>query len=613
MQARPIPLTAVTSSFFPASVSRLLRPLEPALNRMFLPDQLLRKIPECDRPSMTAVDFGRELLGNLDIHYHADPADLERLPTSGPALVVANHPFGLLEGPILLDLLESARADYRIVANSLLSNFPPLRQRVIFVDPFEETASPQANGRALRASLEWLAAGGLLVMFPAGEVAHLDWDERSVVDPPWNSAAARLARKVGCPTLPLFFDGANSHLFQMAGAIHPRLRTLNLFNELLNKRSRTIRVRVGNSVSASTLRQFVDAQAATEYLRARTYLLGNRPLFDAAAPHCAPRSACVPVAAAASTVRMRDEIAALPPQSLLAESAGFAVHIASAAQIPLTLTEIGRCRELTYREAGEGTGRDCDLDRFDDYYQHIVLWQRQHQRVAGAYRMAATPDVLPVRGITGLYSSTLFHYQPAVFERIGPALELGRSFICREYQKQYQPLLLLWKGILQYVQRRPECAVLFGAVSISNEYQPLSQSLIVDFLDGHLASQLSTAIRPRRGFRRKAPVPRNVRQLSRLLPTVEELSSSIQDLEADHKGLPVLIRQYLKVGGQLLSFNVDPKFSNVLDVLVMADLRTASGPMLERCLGSAGSAVFRAWHQRPATASSEASRGESVS
>ena len=613
MQARPIPLTAVTSSFFPASVSRLLRPLEPTLNRMFLPDQLLHCIPECDRPSMTAVDFGRELLGNLDIHYHADPADLERLPSTGPVLVVANHPFGLLEGPILLDLLEKRRSDYRIVANGLLSNFPPLRERVIFVDPFEETASPQANGRALRASLEWLLAGGLLVMFPAGEVAHLNWDERSVIDPPWNSAAARLARKVGCQTLPLFFDGANSHRFQMVGAIHPRLRTLNLFNELLNKRRRTIRVHLGTAVSANTLRHFPDAQAATEYLRARTYLLSSRASSDLVPNQSATHPACAPVTAPASAARMSEEMDALPSQNLLAGSGDFAVYLASAAQIPFTLSDIGRCRELAYREVGEGTGRACDLDAFDDYYQHIVLWHRKDRRVAGAYRMAATPDVLPTRGIAGLYSSTLFHYQAAFFEHIGPALELGRSFICREYQKQYQPLLLLWKGILQYVQRRPECAVLFGAVSISSEYQPLSQSLIVDFLDGHLASQLSTAIRPRRGFRRKAPVPRNVRQLSRLLPTVEELSSSIQDLEADHKGLPVLIRQYLKVGGQLLSFNVDPKFSNVLDVLVMADLRTASGPMLERCLGSAGSAVFRAWHQRPAAASSEASRGERVS
>ena len=119
-------------------------------------------------------------------------------------------------------------------------------------------------------------------MFPAGEVAHLNCDERSVIDPPWNSAPARLARKVGCQTLPLFFDGANSHRFQMVGTIHPRLRTLNLFNELLNKRSRTIRVHVGTPVSANTLRHFPDAQSATEYLRA--------PTCSASALRLVPRS-----------------------------------------------------------------------------------------------------------------------------------------------------------------------------------------------------------------------------------------------------------------------------------------------------------------------------------
>jgi len=284
---------------------------------------------------------------------------------------------------------------------------------------------------------------------------------------------------------------------------------------------------------------------------------------------------------------------------VLAKSDEFTVYLAGAREIPSTLREIGRCREITYREAGEGTGKALDLDEFDEYYSHILLWHREHAKVAGAYRLVATQDVLPKRGIKGLYSSTLFQYELEFFQHIGPALELGRSFICRQYQKRYSSLLLLWKGILNYVVRRPECAVLFGAVSVSSDYKALSRTLIVNFLSGHVSNDAARWIRPRLPFHHPARTPKHIRQLGRLLPTIDELSSSIQDLEADHKGLPILIQQYLKVGGELLGFNLDPRFSNALDVLVMADLRTASQPMLERCLGQAAADALRARHEIP--------------
>ena len=595
MQARQLPLDVSASSLFPPAVSSLLRPLEPALNRWFFPDRLLRCVPDMREGEFSATEFSRQLLHNLDIGYHVPPQDVARIPARGPALLVANHPFGFLEGLILLSLLEDVRADYRIVANGLLSSVPALTGRLIFVNPFSERACPHENGLRLRSSLEWLRAGGLLVMFPAGEVAHLNWGERPVADPVWNSTAARLARKVNCPALPVFFEGANSRQFQMLGAIHPSLRTLNLPNELVKKRNQTVSIRVGSVISAAVLKSYADPEAATEYLRARTYLLGSRPVTAGNEVFSVWASKPKAVAKPPSADLIAREISSLPPDRVLARNDDFTVYVAEAAEIPLTLREIGRCRELTYREIGEGTGRALDLDEFDAYYRHILLWHPGDARVAGAYRMVATPDVLATRGIGGLYSSTLFHYQPEFFERIGPAFELGRSFVCREYQKQYAPLLLLWKGISACVAARPECAVLFGAVSVSSEYQALSRTLIVNFLDGHVASSLSSWIRPRRGLR-KALVPKHVKRLGRLLPTVEELSSSIQDLEADGKGLPVLIRQYLKAGGQLLGFNVDPHFSNALDVLVMADLRAASGPMLERCMGQEAASSFRAWH-----------------
>lgn len=595
MQTGFLPFDVTPGALLPPPFNTLIRPIEPALVRHFLPDKLCRGYTASNPGGATAFQFTADMLRHLDISYVIEPGDVERIPKTGPCVIVANHPFGLLEGFILVTLLEKIRPDYRIVANTLLASTPALHERVIFVNPFED-AGTHENGKSLRATIECLRKGGLVVMFPAGEVAHFNWAERAVADPAWNTSAARLARKVGCPTLPLFFKGANSIPFHMFGAIHPRLRTLNLARELVNKRKRVIDVRVGSPIPASVLNSYPDAESATGYLRARTYLLHNRPAVPKPLTILPGPKLNRKIAGPFPTSAITAERAALDSSHTLASNEDFQVLLASSSEIPNILHEIGRIREETYREIGEGTGRGVDLDEFDSYYQHMFLWNKKDQRLAGAYRLVATPAVLAERGIKGLYTSTLFHYDQDFFNHIGPAIELGRSFIRREYQKQYAPLLLLWKGIAKVAQSNPDCPVLFGAVSISSDYQSLSRTLIVNFLNGHIADNITGMVKPRRGFRGAKFVPKYVQQLTHLLMNVEELSSSIQDLEHDGKGLPVLIRQYLKIGGKLLGFNVDPNFSNALDALVMADLRTASPAMLDRCMGRAGAAQFRAFH-----------------
>ena len=587
METKQQPFAVSASSLLPGPLKNLARPL-------FVPDELVRVYSASRLDGQTAAEFVGRMLRQLNISYAIPTSDLNHIPASGAALVVANHPFGLLEGLILVDLLEKVRADFRIVANGILSTTPALHEKVFFVNPFEH-ASATENGRSLRDSLAWLRGGGMLVMFPAGEVSHLNFGEWPVADPAWNSASARFARKIGCPTVPLFFEGANSLPFQMLGALHPRLRTLNLAHELVNKRSHTIKVRAGTPVPAAVLKNCPDADAATAYLRARTYLLSNRARRQRFALKFPKRSN--PVFAPSSAEAIAREVDSLPAEKTLVSNGEFKVLLASAREIPQLLREIGRQRELTYRAVGEGTGKALDLDKFDSYYQHLVLWHIADRRLAGAYRLAATPDVLPAHGSKGLYTSSLFHYSQEFFKRIGPAIELGRSFVCAEYQKLYSPLLLMWKAIAAYVQTRPECAVLFGAVSISGDYHALSRRLMVDYLKGHLANELVGLVRPRHSYRRRPLVPKPVKSLARLIGSIEELSASVQDLELDGKGVPVLIRQYMKMGGQFLGFNVDPHFSHALDALVLADLRLASAPMLERLMGRAGAQAFRARHQ----------------
>jgi putative hemolysin len=594
MQAHQLPIQVSAASFFPAPIGNLIRPFEPQLLRFLFTDTLMETYVHAARDGATGADFAGALLQELNIRYEVRAGDLGRIPKTGPAVVVANHPFGFLEGLVLMCLLRKVRPDYRFVVNQALGSVEQLRDFCILVNPFAEQGAARENARGLRRCYEWLDSNGLLVVFPAGEVAHFNWGgERPVADPKWRGTAARIARRLGCPMVPLYFDGTNSLPFQMMGTIHPRLRTLNLARELVKKQRRIIPVRVGNPVPPTVLRGFADAEAATGYLRARVYLLGNRIASASVKPEALRRS----IRIEESRDVVAHEVAALPAECLLANGEEFDTYLADAEQIPRTLHEIGRCRELTFRAVGEGTGESLDLDRFDGYYQHLFLWSNKDRQIAGAYRIAATADVLPKYGPGGLYTSTLFQYTDGFFERLGPAFELGRSFIRAEYQRHYAPLLLLWKGIAACVARRPACPVLFGAVSISRHYQPLSRALIIDFVAGHMASDLSGMVKPRRGYRKPLLVPKHVKRLGSLLKTVDELSDSISDLEADGKGVPVLIRQYVKLGGQFLGFNVDPNFSDALDGLIVADVRKVQGPMLDRVLGKAGAAMFRAHHK----------------
>jgi Acetyltransferase (GNAT) domain len=305
-----------------------------------------------------------------------------------------------------------------------------------------------------------------------------------------------------------------------------------------------------------------------------------------------------PIATQSRPEVFTEEVEALPDDRRLAEAGDLSVLLATSVEIPQLLLEIGRLRELTFRGVGEGSGKSRDLDSFDQYYRHVLLWNKKQKELVGAYRAANTTEILAQRGVEGLYTSTLFRYDERLFQKLGPALELGRSFVRPEYQRQYAPLLLLWKGIARLVASRPETPVLFGAVSISNDYSDASREMIYRFCESRMQEDdFSGLISPRRPFRARLLRPWDCRSMCRALRDINELSQPITDVESDGKGLPILLRQYAKVGGKLLSFNLDHKFSSVLDGLVVVDLRKTEPSVLERYMGREGTASFRAFHQ----------------
>jgi putative hemolysin len=530
------------------------------------------------------------VLDCLQVRCEVASADLAHVPQRGPTVVVANHPFGVLEAVALVTVLRGIRPDVCVLANELVCSIPELSGVLIPVDVLR--GSRRANASGIRRAIEFVRGGGLLLVFPAGAVSHFHWRERAAVDPPWHPEIARLirlcAKRTEISIVPAFIPGSNSLLFQAAGQVHSALRTALLARELFNKKHRVIEVRVGHSIGSEKLAGLPGDRDRIEYLRWRTYLLACRGKFRANTRKPLHRSVAGPQTAVIGPPppeMLAAEVEALPPRCVLDRSGDLRVFLATAAEIPLTLREIGRLREITFRQAGEGTGQATDLDRFDAGYLHLFLWNATRREIAGAYRLS------PADRAEDLYTQTLFQFDQRFLRAMGPAVELGRSFIRAEYQKGFAPLLLLWKGIGKFIAANPQYKTLFGPVSISNQYQPLSRELMIAFLTKHASlSDWMDMVRPRH--------PKAAAAASRC-DDVQELSNVVRDIEPARAGIPVLLRQYLKLGGKLLGFSVDPEFSNALDGLIVVDLTRTEPKLLERYLGKAEATVFLNFHKEP--------------
>lgn len=525
------------------------------------------------------------------------PAGLEHVPAAGPVLVVANHPHGALDGLAIAAALGAVRGDVKILGNALLSAIPELAPHLVPVDAFTQGRGHNAAG--VRDARAWLDGGHALVIFPAGEVSHVRTRDGRLVDAPWRHGAARLAAATSAPVVPVFVEGRNSLLFERAGRVAPWLRTALLGWELLRQRGRTISVVAGRAMSPRRLAAVGDVAEQTAYMRIRTYGMAggrdqaaSRPLRRA--PSRTARSV-EPVAPAVPAETLAAEVEALPAVTCVATHGPWRVHLVRAGDAPACLQEIGRLRERTFRAAGEGTGRARDLDRFDWHYRHLFVWHADDRAVVGAYRLGASDDVLPRHGLGGFYTRTLFRYSEALLRDLGPALELGRSFIREEYQRDYQPLLQLWRGIGAFVAASPRYRCLFGPVSISAEYRSTTRALLAKCLLAHRSSLLGRLVEPRRPIRDDAPEA-DVFVRSRVAGDLKGVDEVVRELEAGQRGLPVLLRHYLKLNAKLLAFSEDPAFGNVLDGLVVVDLLDVDRPLLARYLGREAAAAFLAAH-----------------
>ena len=545
---------------------------------------------------LECYEFAKRVLDGLHTNYSIADEELAKIPAEGPCIVVANHPHGMIDGLYMMTVLQKVRKDFRLMANYFLGQYTQLRPLFVEVNPFGGRAAVKQNIASARFATQFIQDGHLLMMFPGGEVSSLDAKTRKIMDPEWDTGVARFVEKTGAPVVPMFIHGRNSNLFQGAGLINPRLRTALLVREMMNKRGHDMSATVGEKIDANMLCELGSREKMSHYLRSKTYLVGEKGkqkifLGRSGNPSRHEETIVSPI----NPTEIQNELSRLATNNCLLSSGSFQVFFARSHEIPATVQEIGRLRELAFRDVGEGTGKKSDLDLFDSYYVHLFIWDNDKQCIAGGYRLGHTDTILDKYGPKGLYLNSLFKLDKGLQQDMRSALEVGRSFVSPGYQKHYSSLMLLWKGIAHYVARHPQYRILFGPVSISNDYHPISQELLVRYL-GHTNDEKRRAsqVTPRQPYRAKEKVADTLVDLD--TADLNVIADLLNTVEQDDKGIPVILRQYLKLGGQILGFNIDPEFNNSVDCLLWVDLMRTELPLLRKYMSREGADSFRAYH-----------------
>jgi putative hemolysin len=541
------------------------------------------------------LEFLDACLDELKINYDIPVNDFKNIPTSGPVVFIANHPYGGLDGLLLIRLIAGIRPDLKVMANYILKNVKPIADFILPVDPFERKDSAQKSLAGVKSTLEVLSKGGCVAIFPAGEVSAFHSNTKRITDKTWNPTIGKLIAKSGAKVVPIYFSGNNSLLFNLLGMIHPRLRTARLPSEILNKKKFALKIRIGKPIAPEDIAEFTDNTQLMRFLRAKTYAL-------ATSLEVRKNYFTIPLRAKASPEQIIDPV----DQSLLEEEIGkirendlsldfqdFELFLSESTDIPNILREIGRLREVTFREIGEGTNRAIDIDEFDLYYHHLFIWSKSEKQIVGAYRIGKGNDLFNKFGVKGFYINTLFNMHRKMHPILRQSIELGRSFIVKKYQQKVFILLLLWRGILTFIRQNPEYRYLIGPVSISNHFLKISKALLVHYIrQNYYDHEMAKLVSAKKEFKVKlSNIDAEILLRHDKAIFMKTIDDIISELEPEGFKTPVLLKKYLKQNGRIIGFNIDPKFNNALDGFIIMDIQDAPEEtlqMLEKQTACAG-------------------------
>lgn len=551
----------------------LLTMFGPLIDRVLGFHKLKKLFDQYDLKGLEKGSFVKRSLEMLQVSYEINNGALSKIPDQGPLIIVSNHPYGGIEGIILADFLHGIRKDIKFMANSGLSLIKEMNDFFIFTNPL--VTNNYKNISSIRGCREHLENNGVLVLFPAGKVSYFRKDKNRITDGDWNRIAARLSSNMKIPVLPIYISGSNSKIFLTMGRIYYRFRLLMLPREMMKMNGRVVKLYLGQILSPEQLTG--SSREITDYLRMQTYLLDPEYIFERTEE--ADQKELPDIIPAVPFDLIKKELSSLPPKQHLLDFKNYSVYYGYYQQLVNTVREISRLREVTFRELKEGSGADRDIDRFDKTYTQLFIVNNEREEIAGAYRMGQIDRLLKDVDRMEIYLSKMFNFKGDFYSKIKTGVEMGRSFLINREQKSTYGFFLLWRGIGEFMVRNPKYRCLYGTVSLSNIYDPRSIALMHRVLVGK-----KNLVDPVTDIEIQLH-PEVEEYISKVKPNIRELDKLIKAVEPDGKGLPVLVRQYAKLGAQFVSIGSDIEFRRTPGMLLIVNTGEASAETIQRYFG----------------------------
>ena len=507
---------------------------------------------------LKGFEFVDAVLDYFDFDYAVSSNDLQNIPTSGKVVIIANHPLGGLDALCLLRLIGQIRKDVKIVANDFLAGFDALNSLIITIDNYKLKQSKSD----IKKIYEALNNEEALIIFPAGEVSRAT--TKGIKDPTWNKGFLNFAQNTNAPILPIFLDAKNSKTFYTISVINKTFSTLLLSHEMFNKKSKRINIKVGQIIPNENITpKGIDKKFLLNLYRKHLYALkkGKKSFFETQS-------------AIAHPVSRIDLLNELKKSKLIGQTTdGKKIYLYDYTEDSIVLKELGRLREISFRKVGEGVNKKRDTDKYDIYYQHIILWDENELEIVGSYRIGNSDFIFKNIGVKGFYSNALFQYNEEFTPYLKDSIELGRSFVQPKYWGT-RALDYLWFGIGAYIKNNPNIKYMFGPVSISTTFPTVAKDMMIFYYNHYYGSKDNL-------IEAKTPY-----QYSNNLSEIKELFD-LNDKKKDFKflkstlsnigvSIPTLYKQYSEIaiddGVKFLGFNVDNSFGDCIDGFILVEV-----------------------------------------
>jgi len=537
-------------------------------------DWLQQNIPHSDKIASIFIDYVLQRL-NIDFKIY-NKSNLNSIPQNKALIIVSNHPLGGLEGMILSKILLQIRPDLKVLANKILLKFPEFSDLFIPVDILNKNKELE-NSRGILKAAKHLKNNGSLLIFPSGMVSTIKLPSLQITDPSWNKQISRLAEKYNANILPINIDAQNNLGFYLSEYIHKKFRTALLPRAMLSKKREEINIHIGKLIINQELSFFKEDTKSISYLNLCSKLAKNNDNIDDDNSYILE-----PIKTDISKNLLLQQINKILDYKII-ESGDFELYCAPYNKMGCLMQQLAIEREKTFRESGEGSGKSLDLDQFDQFNDHLFLWHKKLHKIAGSYRIAKTDVITKERGIKYLYSNSLFDYHKSFLKKIGKAIEVGRSFIIKDFQKNPKTLDLLWKGLGCYINYNPDYHIIIGSVSISPKYPKVTTSLLIDNLltNYGVNNNIKSSIKSRYPFyyNHKIWDKSQILEFSNIAYTNKLINYINQG-----QSMPILIRHYLSLGAKFIDFSVNPNFNNSPAGLILVDLKQTPKKYLKRYL-----------------------------